>query len=394
MNEIPVLLIVLIIIAVLLRLDFIFYLVYVGAGVYAIARWWTARNLPRLNVQRNFISHVFLGQPVKVSVAIHNTSWWPIPWLRFDETLSANLSAGAPVRQVLALRPRETLSVDYELSGMTRGYYDLGPAMLHTGDLFGFAEAQGQLREPDHLVVYPRVVPLARVNLDSRSPYGTVKSQQRIFADPARVSGKRDYRPGDALRDIDWKSSARAATLQVKKYDPAVSLTTMIFLNLNMPEFTPQLSYQASEWGIVVAASLANYLVGQRQAVGLASNGADQVTGKQEWELPPRAGRAHLMKLLEWLARVKIAEDKMCFADWLPRAALDLAWGTNVIVINPAGDETTCHNLHGLVRAGLNPVLIVTEPHYQFGVVRERARRLGFSAHLVVTERDLARLGQ
>jgi uncharacterized protein (DUF58 family) len=394
MSEIPFLLIILILIAVLLRLDFIFYLVYVGAGVYAIARWWTARNLPRLYVRRNFTGHVFLGQPVKVNVAIQNTSWWPIPWLRFDETLSANLSAGAPVRQVLALRPHETLNVDYELSGMTRGYYDLGPAMLHTGDLFGFAEAQGRLDEPDHLVVYPRVIPLARVNLDCRSPYGTIKSQQPIFADPARVSGKRDYRPGDALRDIDWKSSARAATLQVKKYDPAVSLTTVIFLNLNAPEFTPQLRYQAGEWGIVVAASLANYLVGQRQAVGLASNGADQVSGTRQWSIPPRPGRVHLMKLLEWLARVKMTENETPFGGWLPRAALDLAWGTTVIIINPTGDEATCRTLHGLVRAGLNPVLVVTEPHYQFGIVRERARRLGFSAHLIVTERDLARLGQ
>lgn len=390
MNDMTLLFVILLVIAILLRLDFVFYLVYVGVGTYALARWWTARNLPHLNVRRIYTDHAFLGQTVPVSIEIENASWWPIPWLRIDETLSPNLSTGSPLRQVLSLGPREKTSLHYEIVGRQRGFYDLGPALLTTGDLFGFAEAQGRVARPDHLTVYPRVIPLAKVDLKSRSPYGTVKSQERIFADPARVSGKRDYQPGDPLHDIDWKSSAHGARLQVKKYDPAVSLTTVIFLDLNKPEYGTQLSYQASEWGIEIAASLANYLITQRQSVGLASNGSDPLTGAQQWVIPARGGRVHLMKLLEWLARVQLA-DTSPFSEWLPRAAMDLAWGTTVIVIHPSGDDATCRTLHGLVRAGLNPILIVTEPQYQFGVLRERARRLGFPAHLMTDERDLKR---
>ena len=46
--------------------------------------------------------------------------------------------------------------------------------------------------------------------------------------------------------------------LQVKKYDPAVSLDSMIILNLRAADYTRQQMRQASEWGIVVAASIAN----------------------------------------------------------------------------------------------------------------------------------------
>jgi len=46
---------------------------------------------------------------------------------------------------------------------------------------------------------------------------------------------------------------------------------------------------------------------------------------------------------------------------------------------------------HRLLRAGLNPVLVVIEPHGQFGVIRERARQLGVAAHLVANEADLKR---
>jgi hypothetical protein len=58
-------------------------------------------------------------------------------------------------------------------------------------------------------------------------------------------------------------------------------------------------------------------------------------------------------------------------------------------VITPVGDEATCHALHQLVRAGFNPILIITTPTHLFGEIRERARRLGFVAFHIVAEKDL-----
>ena len=392
MSNIPFLLLALLTIAVFLRVDFVFYMIYVLAGSYFLARWWTGRNLGRLQVQRHFTDHIFLGETAQVRIEIRNISWWPVPWLRVQETPPLSLTTGAAIHQVIALRPKEHAEMRYDLVGRQRGYYEIGPALLSTGDLFGFAEEKGQIDALDHLTVYPRVFPLSHVDLVSRSPYGTIKSQQPIFADPARVMGKRPYQRGDPLRTIDWKSSAHSNILQVKKFEPAVSLTSLIFLDLNTGAYTSQLRYVASEWAIVVAASLANYLTDQRQAVGLGCNGLDPLSHMTQWTIPPRLGRVHLMKLLEWLARVQAA-DSTPLADWLPTAALDLSWGTTIIAVSPTGDEAICRALHRLMRAGLNPVLVVVEPHGQFGVIRERARRLGLTAHLVATESDLKRWG-
>lgn len=390
MSEIPLLLLILLLIAILFRVDFVFYLVYVLAGSYLLARWWTGRSLPRLQVRRRFTDHIFPGETTRVEIEVKNTSWWPVPWLRLEESPPLAAAAGPAVRQVVSLGPKERMTVHYDLIGRQRGYYPIGPTAMTVGDLFGFAEAQGRLETLDHLTVYPRVIPLTHVDLTSRSPHGSIASQQRIFADPTRVIGKREYRPGDPLRTIDWKSSAHTNTLQVKQYAPAVSLTSMIFLELSARAYTTQLRYAASEWGIVVAASLASYLSEQRQAVGLGCNGTDTLSGADRWLIPPRPGRVHLMKLLEWLARVQTA-DLAPLADWLPTAALGLGWGTTVILICPTGDEATCRAAHRLLRAGLNPVLVVIEPHGQFGVIRERARQLGVAAHLVANETDLKR---
>ncbi len=392
MSDIPLLLLGLLAIAVLLRVDFVFYIVYVLAGSYLLARAWTGRNLSRLQIRRRFTDHIFLGETSEVQIEIRNMSWWPVPWLRIEETPPLSLAADAAIHRVIALRPKEQASLRYDLVGRQRGYYEIGPALLGTGDLFGFAEAQGRVEALDHLTVYPRVIPLVHVDLTSRAPHGTLRSQQPIFADPTRVMGKRDYQRGDSLHSIDWKSSARVNALQVKKYEPAVSLSSVLFLDLNAAAYTPQQRFTASEWAVVVAASLANYLTNQRQAVGVGCNGVDPLSGMTRWTIPPRPGRVHLMKLLEWLARVQTA-DTTPLADWLPAAALDLSWGTTVIAISPTGDEGICRSLHRLQRAGLNPVLVVIEPHGQFGMIRERARRLGVAAHLVAGENDLKRWG-
>ncbi|HPM25571.1 MAG TPA: hypothetical protein PLP66_16800 [Phycisphaerae bacterium] len=62
-----------------------------------------------------------------------------------------------------------------------------------------------------------------------------------------------------------------------------------------------------------------------------------------------------------------------------------------MIAITATGDEATCRTLHGLRRAGLNPVLVAVEAHAQFGLVAERCRRLGITAFELADETALRR---
>jgi hypothetical protein len=98
------------------------------------------------------------------------------------------------------------------------------------------------------------------------------------------------------------------------------------------------------------------------------------------------------MKLLEVLARVELAERPEPFVSWAQRFAVSLSWGSTVIAVTPNADEAMCHGMHALVRAGLNVVLMVVEPYHRFGIVQQRARRLGFAAYPMANEDDLIRL--
>jgi uncharacterized protein (DUF58 family) len=222
--------------------------------------------------------------------------------------------------------------------------------------------------------------------------------------------GVREYHAGDSQRHINWKVSAHIDQLLVKRFQPAISLEAAILLNLHNSDYHQGDWRFHTEWAIVVAASLAAHLIEKRQSTGLITNGVDPLhyhEGNADLQfsedsgrlmrqegangssanlipssIPPRNGRAHLMKILERLARIE-SEDTVPFRNWTTTACLNLSWGTTILAITPRGDEATCQALHRLVRMGFNPILIAVEGDQNFGSVRERARGLGFQAYNV-----------
>ena len=66
---------------------------------------------------------------------------------------------------LLALRWYERVTHTYRLRTLRRGYFPFGPVTLRSGDIFGLFTTQAALEVADHLLVYPRVVPMAHLGL-------------------------------------------------------------------------------------------------------------------------------------------------------------------------------------------------------------------------------------
>jgi uncharacterized protein (DUF58 family) len=418
MTQFAWLILLLLAIAFLLRVDIIYYLLYVVLGVYLWSRWFAPRALNNLEATRTFRRRAFLGEVVDISLTLRNKSRLALPWVQLSESVPPELRLEEPIQKVITLRGRETQTHTYHIKGLQRGYYRLGPLRLISGDLFGLVKPRVGLLQPDYLTVYPRIIPLNQLGLPSRLPFGAIASRQRLFEDPARPMGVREFRSGDALHSMNWKASAHTQKLLVRTFQPAISLDTIILLNLNRGDYEHHNWHYSTEWAIVTAASIATHLIGLRQAVGLATNGVDplrlqedtrvfdEVTGRLLFEtaaaqngpglthyIPPAIeahnGRPHLMKVLEQLARLD-ARDTMPFHEWAYGASVKLPWGVTVVAITAQGDEKTSNTLHHMTRRGLNPILIAVEPNANFGLVRQRARRLGFQAFNISDRRDFS----
>jgi len=390
---------VLLAVAFFTKVDFFFYLLYSLFGVYFLGRLWASRSVAAVVVERHHEPRMFYGESLPVRLDVHNRGWLPVLWLRLSDTVPFDLMGGVAFRRVLSLWPGERQRYEYRLLGRRRGYYRLGPLVSQGGDLLGTAAYKRQLGGEGWVIVYPRIVPLRDLGLPSQSPFGVLPSRQRLFEDPTRIRGVRDYQPGDSLRRLDWKTSARVGQLQVRRYEPAIALETAIFLNLAAGEYPQAYRHTATELGIVASASLAVHLAEQRQAVALVTNGRDPLRSvppppgtEATAALPLRKGREHLMHVLDLLARVEMAaEDEAAvpFLELLNRKSLALPWGSTVVAVTSQEGEGLLETLLGLRRRGLRILLVLTCPSRGYHLTAERAGQIGVQTVRMWTEKDL-----
>ncbi len=377
--------------AIVLRINFFFTIVYFLVATYILVRLWSSRAVGSLRVGRQFNERAFTGDEVPVRLTVHNRGLLPVPWLELSESIPLPLQSGRFQRQALSLGAREEWHHTYNLGCRRRGYYHVGPLTVQTGDLLGL-EGRAQLRvEASPMIVYPRVVPLTDLGLPTRSPLVALPAKSPLFEDPSRLLGVRDYRRGDSPRRIHWPATARTGALVVKQYQPAIARETLICLDMHDEGYTPRRLYEATELAIITAASIASHIVlREGLAVGLATEAFDPIAEQRRHiSLPPRTERAHLMaSVLETLARVQLAPDAP-IAHWLRAESTRISWGATMVVITGCESEELYDALLALQRGGRSPALVLIHPEPTPPALQGRAEALGIRVHRVRIERDL-----
>ena len=382
-------LLVLILFAVFTRETFVFVLLYLFVGATILGRWWSDRVVRRVSFTRSYDHQAFPGETIPVRLDLENRGWMPAVWLRVQDYYPIEVAEVSNFSQVISLGPREKTRLAYNLKAHKRGYYTIGPLQVSSGDLLGMSPERISQGPADHLTVYPRVISLTNVRLPSNSPMGTMRHKQPIFEDPTRPMGKREYQAGDSLRRIDWKATATTGRLQTKLFEPSIALETVIFLNLNQADYQLKTRFEATELAVVVAASVANWVVSQRQSTGLIANGLDPLSSDSHpVPLFPRKGRAHLMRVLEILARVR-SNETTPFSTLLSQHRVRLSWGTTAIVITGSGDRALLDELIQARRSGINPVLILCGEHPNHRQTAQQVKLFGIPVYVFRDERDL-----
>jgi uncharacterized protein (DUF58 family) len=377
----------LLLMAAFTRDDFALTLIYLLAGALALGAWWSRKALAQLECKRQLPERAFLGEEIKGSLQIRNRGWLPVLWVSLQEGLPVALRLSPTFQRVTSLGPRAETRFDYVLDARKRGYYPIGPLFVSTGDLLGLSAPLNLELPPQFLTVYPKIVPLTSIQIPSRSPHGTLRHSQPIFEDPTRVFGKRDYTAGDSLRRVDWKSSAATGRLQVKLFEPSIALETLVFLNLNAEDYHFQSRIDSTELSVVIAASVAAWIAAKGQTVGLKVNGKDPLNGLPEY-IPPRKGQAHLMRILETLARVEMTSEAS-LAAMIRQQRFHLTWGTTLVVITGQAGGELLDELYQARRAGQNAVLILSGPVPYAGETTQRAGHFGIPVVSILNEQGL-----
>ena len=340
-------------------------LLFSSAG---LAKLWSHLSLARISCRRQLSERrVFPGEKINVKLQVANRKPLPLPWIQVDDeipqalggasTLSGERPGSVLIRRSAAMLWYSSVKWKYELPCLKRGYYPLGPTVISSGDIFGLYSRSLKTAMEDHVIVYPRIFPVGRLPIPSQQPLGESRSEYRVFQDPTRPIGVRDYQHGDSLRHVHWKASARLQALQVKIFEPTTTFKVALFLSVDSFTANGSFNEDAFELGISVAASLAHHVVEQGSPAGVFVN-TRGVDSDQPVSLVPSGSRDQLTSILEALAKVT-ASSSGPFEHFLENEQKVLHAGTTVALIFANPPETLPLLLHSLKENGFKLLVFV-----------------------------------
>ena len=369
------LIILLLVVAVLLRSPLLLLLDVLMLLVAGASALWGRYCLAAVSYGRQFqTQRLFCGEHLELWIEIVNAKPLPLAWLKAEDEFPEDFrvervdlgSASKPHRRtltnMLSLRWYERVRRRYRLTAQRRGAFEFGPVLLSSGDIFGFRTRRLELPVQHTVLVYPRLVPLNRIPLRVARPGGELLGERRIVEDPLRLAGVRDYRPGDPVRHIHWKTSARTGQLQTKVFEPAASQHLLIFLNGQ----TLERAYEGVmgdyfETAVMVAASLANAGLDARHPVGLFTNNSVRDASRRV-RLPASRHASQMVRILETLAQM--THFTLMPLDQLLRLeAPNLPFGASLIAVSAVANDALLTALLDLRAAG-HPValIVIAEP--------------------------------
>jgi uncharacterized protein (DUF58 family) len=202
---------------------------------------------------------VTAGQPVRVNLALTNEGRTPSGVLRLEDQ----------VPYVLGTRPRFVLEgigqgwrrhVTYHVRSDVRGQFDIGPMTVRVSDPFGLVELGRAFQTTVPLTVTPRTVPLPQIPLGGAWT-GSGDNRPRAFATgSAEDVTVREYRRGDDLRRVHWRSSARVGELMVRREEQPWQSRATLFLDNRVRAHRGQGIASSLEAAVSTAASIAVHL--------------------------------------------------------------------------------------------------------------------------------------
>lgn len=394
---------VLLVLAIALDLGLLAYAMYALLGVILASRMladsWSAQLYASRDLNRD---QVQIGDTVAVVVRLKNRSGWPIPWLLLEDLLPRRALIHQPPDlevigrrlKLISFRRQAEKTIPYQLRCHRRGYYQLGPLVAETGDVFGLYRRYRVLSEPVFLQVSPQVVPLMGFDIASRRPIGEVRMSHRLFEDPTRVAGVRQYQAGDPFNRIHWRATAATGTLHSKVYEPSSIAGATLVLDFHERSFDPGHEPVRSELAVTMTASIAAAICEMGQQVGLVTNGRDaadrvrargwhhepfssrnraQATGMLDDSdrlrpqlVPTMRSNAQLKRILDVLARVE-QTDGLTLAQLLSETSGRIPQSATVIAVLTNVTAESAVALGNLRRRGYAVVAVMNVfEHYEF----------------------------
>jgi uncharacterized protein (DUF58 family) len=367
--------------------------------IAAWLRWlWASRALRRLRFQRRFEpDRVVCGDVAHLVVTAWNRKLLPLSWLRTEEALPVDLHPteegagrgwtlnGRTLVNGWTLGPYERVVRRIDLRTDHRGVQRLDGFSIEVGDLLGEPIADEERRHAATLIVRPRTVPVRRFDA-SRDRAGPLRARHGLVDDPSRFAGVRPYVPGDPVRHVDWRTTARVGTPLVKRFDPSRDRDVVIALDIQTADdaWAGRHDDEMAETLCVVASSLARQMEIDGAACGLAVAAFSGTPDRLAY-LAPSSAERQAGRVGDLLARIS-PYPSAPFAHLLGRLARRVRPGTLIVIVSSRGPGSWLAAARRLGQAGFGVVHLAIGPDASEAVRHSRAS--GIVARSMVLDGD------
>ena len=240
--------------------------------VLLLAAWWTTSRATRSldAVSRSRSGFAEAGASATVRLTVRGRSR-PATQLVLEDLVPLALGGTARLA-VPRLREGETLDLDHRVRSEVRGSFRIGPAVLRSRDVFGLVTASRPLGGTSTLDVLPRVLPLRDLTLgDLGGSRGSSASAAAATSpDDASI---REYRVGDDLRRVHWRSTARRGAVMVRSDEHPGRPDVVLLLDDRASAHHGRGAGSSLEWAVTAAASAAVHLHKRGHHVRLVHGG-------------------------------------------------------------------------------------------------------------------------
>ncbi len=217
---------------------------------------------------------VAAGQPARVTLSLTNEGRTPSGVLLLEDH----------VPYVLGTRPRFVVDgvrhgwrrqVSYQVRSDVRGRFEIGPMTVRVSDAFGLVELGRAFRTTVPLIVTPRICALPPIPLGGGWT-GSGDNRPRAFAfGSAEDVMVREYRQGDDLRRVHWRSSARTGELMVRREEQPWQSRATLLIDNRLLSHRGQGIASSLEAAVTMTASIAVHLSQRGFAVRLVTAGGE-----------------------------------------------------------------------------------------------------------------------
>lgn len=198
--------------------------------------WLPPRRAARAVVlKKEIVSAVCRGLPLVVRITLTNVGKSMVREVLVVEPANDWSREEREFRWVVPrLAAGTAVSTEYTLIPARRGEHALRGSRLRFGAPFGLFMAERVCPDGEPFLVFPRLVTLSSARRRSRlAGILTEFVSPRSKGDSRSLRSLRDYRAGDDLRMVHWKSSAKTggSTLMVREYHAPSRQLGLLFLD-------------------------------------------------------------------------------------------------------------------------------------------------------------------